>query len=407
MKKNILTLLSLVFVTTLFVQSVTPETPSRFWNFQSIDTMKYSRDISREKLHDSSFDETISQQVKNIANTGATHIALATPYDEEFIPFLRRWVKSARDNNLKIWFRGNWAGWEKWFDYPQIDRKTHIEKTYAFITENPDLFENGDVFSACPECENGGPGDPRFNNDLEGHRSFLTEEYQVTKKAFDEIGKDVASNFASMNGDVAKLVMNQETTKAMDGIAVIDHYVKTPDQLVNDIRDISEKSGGKVILGEFGAPIVDIHGNMTEEEQAIWLESALTKLIKEPKLEGISYWVNSGGSTQLWDIQGNPRQAVEILTKVYRPKEVKGVVKNEIGTPISPAVIQTSAQSTETDSNGMFVLPVLSSGETIQVSAEGYAEKKVISEESPTEVTLIKKDPSMWFIMLRFIHNIF
>src|SRR3989344_6298983 len=84
----------------------------------SIDTMKYSRDVAREKLNSSSFDEVIDKQVSEISATGATHIAIGTPYDDEFLPFLKRWVVAARKYNLKVWFRGNLSGWEEWFGYP-------------------------------------------------------------------------------------------------------------------------------------------------------------------------------------------------------------------------------------------------------------------------------------------------
>jgi len=47
-------------------------TPATWWEFQSIDTMKYSRDLSREKINDPSFDTVIQTQVKNIADTGKT-----------------------------------------------------------------------------------------------------------------------------------------------------------------------------------------------------------------------------------------------------------------------------------------------------------------------------------------------
>ncbi|MDP3888564.1 MAG: hypothetical protein Q8Q24_00825, partial [bacterium] len=104
---------------------VSPVPQKHIMEFKSIDTMKYSRDIAREKLNDPSFDKVIDTQVKNIADTGATHVAIATPYDEEFLPILKRWVSSARKYNLKVWFRGNWSGWEGWFDYPKIDRSTH------------------------------------------------------------------------------------------------------------------------------------------------------------------------------------------------------------------------------------------------------------------------------------------
>ena len=34
---------------------------------------------------------------------------------------------------LKVWFRGNLAGWEKWFDYEKIGRNTHKIKIKEFI----------------------------------------------------------------------------------------------------------------------------------------------------------------------------------------------------------------------------------------------------------------------------------
>lgn len=316
----ILILLILIFAFLSFFSKAPKNTNQKvhFWQVQSIDTMKYSRDVAREKLGDPYFDSIIEQQIKDIAGTSATHVAIGTPYDSEFIPFLKRWVSSVRKYNLKVWFRGNWSGWEKWFDYKPIDRKDHIEKTVKFILENPDLFEDGDIFSACSECENGGPGDPRHNGDARGHREFLIEEYRATKGAFEKIGKKVASNFNSMNGDVAKLVMDKETTKAMGGIVVVDHYVASPEQLIIDIKALSKKSGGKIVLGEFGAPIPDIHGEMSEQEQKEWLEKALGKLFNMDDVIGVNYWTNVGSSTELWDARGNPRSAVEIIKKYYK-----------------------------------------------------------------------------------------
>lgn len=325
MKKNIiLTLIIVILVFLIFLSSqkkvattISPLSPNRIMEFKSIDTMKYSRDPSREKLNDPSFDDLINKQTANIAKTGATHIAIATPYDEEFLPILKRWVAAARKNNLKVWFRGNWSGWEQWFDYDSINRTIHIEKTKAFILNNPELFEDGDVFTACPECENGGPGDPRRTGDINGFRKFMIDEYSVTKNAFSKINKNVSSNFDSMNADVAKKIMDKNTTKSMDGIVVIDHYVSSPDQLVFDIQQISIASGGRIVLGEFGVPIPDLNGDMTEEEQANWIEKALSKLITMKEVKGVNYWVNTGGSTQLWDEKGNERKSVSVITKYY------------------------------------------------------------------------------------------
>lgn len=360
------------------------------WQFRAIDTMKYSRDPSREKINDPTYDEVINKQVGDIAATGATHVAIATPYDEEFLPMLRRWVKVARQHDLKIWFRGNWSGWEGWFEYPKITRAEHIEKTKAFILANPDLFEDGDVFSACPECENGGPGDPRMNNDAAGHKQFLIEEYTMTKQAFKDINKDVASNYHSMNGDVARLIMDKETTAALDGLVVVDHYVRTPDQLVEDVKDYAEQSGGKVVLGEFGAPIPDINGEMTEEEQALWLREALQKLSETDALVGLSYWTNVGGSTQLWNNDGTPRKAVEELTNIYSAKAVTITVKNDIGEKIRK------------DLSYMY----FHNNYPVTIAAEGYLPQTVIIDGKNKTVVLQKEEESLLFKIRKFFNNL-
>jgi len=381
-----------------------------FWEVQSIDTMKYSRDLSREKLKDPSFDIVIDGQVKAIAETGATHVAISTPYDEEFLPILKRWIASARNNNLKIWFRGNWSGWEKWFDYESINREEHIKKTKEFIIANKDLFEDGDIFSACPECENGGPGDPRRTGDVEGFRSFLISEYSATKQAFVEIGRSVASNYHPMNADIARLIMDKETTTALGGIVAIDHYVKDPEKLIQDIKDLHEQSGGKIVLAEFGAPIPDIHGIISEEDQAKWLDSLLEKSTDLPELIGINYWVNVGGTTELWYKGGKAKPAVSILKKFYTPELLSGYLINELGKPVPNASVLFLSRTTQTDEKGFFQFPKISGeNEALHISAESYNDQTIISRKLGQNelIVLIKTKPSLWFHILRFFHNLF
>ena len=316
-----------VVLSLLFFEHNSSPGTSTIWAFQSIDTMKYSRDLSRQEMHDVSFNTVIDTQVKNIAATGATHIAIDTPYDEEFFPMLQRWVAAARKYNLKVWFRGNFSGWEGWFGYSKITREEHIIKTQEFILKHRDIFEDGDIFTACPECENGGPGDPRQTGDIEGHRQFLIDEYLVTKSAFRQIGKNVASNYDSMNGDVASAVMDKATTKALDGIVVIDHYVATPEQLVTKVHQIAQQTGGKVVLGEFGAPIPDINGDMTQDQQAAWISQALNLLVNTPDVIGMNYWTNQGSTTALWNDDGSERKAVSAIKNFYSTAFVRGVTR--------------------------------------------------------------------------------
>lgn len=307
-----------VFTRSLKSDLVSPRpSPKPLWSIRSVDTMKYSRDLAREKRTDDKFDQVIDQQVKAIASTGASHIAIATPYDQEFVPFLRRWVDSARKYKLKVWFRGNFSGWEKWFDHKRITRAEHLALLTDFITGNPFLFEEGDIFTPCPECENGGPGDPRVTGDIEGHRQFLIDSTRVGRDAFVTIGKNVEVGYHSMNYDVAMAVMDKPTTQAVGGIVAVDHYLSSSAKMIKDIQALKDRSGGKIFLGEFGAPIPDLNGEMSEDEQADWLRQTLDLLVVNKSVIGLNYWVNVGGSTELWGSDGLPRRGVDVLTSFY------------------------------------------------------------------------------------------
>lgn len=391
-----------------FFRPQATEAPVSWWEVQSIDTMKYSRDPSREKLRDPSYDRVIDLHVKNIAQTGATHVAIGTPYDAEFLPIMKRWVAAARRYNLNVWFRGNWSGWERWFGYPSITRDEHMGKTESFIRDNSDLFVDGDIFTPCTECENGGPGDPRKTGDAAGHRAFLIDEYRVTKEAFRRIGRDVRSNFNSMNGDVARLIMDKDTTQALGNIVVIDHYVASADNLVRDIKDIAKRSGGKVMLGEFGAPIPDIHGAMTDEQQAEWLSTALGELAQIPELIGVNYWVSVGGSTQLWNEKNQARPAVKVLRSFYTPKVANATVTDELQRPIANARVSSDIRTATTDTKGKFQLPYIGENETIDVGAQGFKEKKVLINQNNqnTNIVLTQDREGLLFTVLKFLRQL-
>lgn len=409
MIKSLVLLLVFSFFFIILDKPQAQEPKTSWWEIQSVDVMKYSRDIAREKLKDKSFDRIIDEQVKDIAETGATHIAIGTPYDEEFLPFLKRWVVKARQNGLKVWFRGNFSGWEKWFEYEGISREEHTIKIKEFILKNPDLFEDGDLFTSCPECENGGPGDPRMINDKVGHQNFLISEYKVTKDAFNQIGKNVMANTYSMNGDVARLVMDENTTKELDGVVVIDHYVQSPDRLVQDIENYSIQSGGgKIILGEFGAPIPDIHGQMDQQQQADYLNTVFEKLSTSDNLIGINYWVSVGGSTQLWDGEGTKRMAADVLKNYFTPTIIKGQVINEIGQPIKDAEISAGQKTVKTDIDGKFTLAVVGDTNSLMVQKDGYNKSNYQPNQTDNDIYVLRmNNPGTLYQVLKSIYSLF
>jgi hypothetical protein len=267
-----------------------------------------------------------------------------------------------------------------------------VALTEQFILNNKNLFEDGDFFTGCPECENGGPGDPRMNGDAEGHRLFLIREYDVATKAFKTIGKNVSASLHSMNYDVARLIMNKPTTKALGGIVAIDHYVKSPVKLASDIRNLAEYSGGKIFLGEFGAPIPDIHGRLTDEQQATWISDALAQAISEPALIGVNYWVNVGGSTELWN-QKDAKPAVAALTSFYTPRTIEGSVVDQFDKPIAKAKVKTKHRETTTDALGRFILPVLSSDTELYIQPPEEIETTTQIDTFAQNAKIIIKTP--------------
>ena len=283
--------------------------------------------------------------------------------------------------------------------------------TRNFILNNPNLFKDGDIFTACPECENGGPGDPRHNGDLSGHRAFLIKEYQTTESAFEKIGKKVRSNFNSMNGDVASLVMNKATTQVLGGIVAVDHYVATPDKLAADIKRLSANSGGKVVLSEFGVPIPDINGKMSELEQAKWISNALEKLVKMNELEGLNYWVSVGGSTEIWPRNGKPKMAVQTITKFFTPEIFSGFIVDESGKPIIGALISGEYTSILSGLNGHFKMPYLKDRPmTLEIKAPEYLVKTYAidpNNDKQAEIVLMKERPSLISRFWQFIKSIF
>ncbi len=306
-----------VFSSIVFAYVSESDHPNTLFAIQSIDTMKDSRDLARIMLKDSSFDSMINQEMMLIASSGATHVAIDTPYDAEFLPVLRLWVTSARAHGLSIWFRGNFSGWEKWFDYPAMSENEHIEATKQFLTNNHDIFVSGDIFTPCPECENGGPGDPRKTGNVTGFREFLMREHKEAEQIFKNNQKNV-SVYSSMNPDVAKIVMDRATTKALGGIVVIDDYSPSAERLESYIHALHEQTKAPVFLGEFGAPIPDINGSMTEEEQAAFIESLYVVLKRNNDIVyGTNYWVLRQGSTALINDDMTPRIAYDVVKKYY------------------------------------------------------------------------------------------
>jgi hypothetical protein len=251
----------------------------------------------------------------------------------------------------------------------------HIQKTTAFIKNHPELFEDGDAFTGCPECENGAQGDPRQTGKVDEYRHFLIDEHIQMAQAFASIHKNVNTSLMSMNKDVADLVMDQPTASGVGGFVTIDHYVKDPSQLVKDVDALAAKTKAKIVLGEFGAPIPDLNGNLSADDQAKWIDQALKGLLTSHNLYGLSYWTNEDGSTAIWNDAHAPKPAVETLTKYYMPLQLFGSIKDELGFGINGVVIEANNRKYEAK-DGEYLIPIYGY-QTVTFKRSGYDDKKI------------------------------
>ncbi len=342
-----------------------------FWKYQCIDTMKVSRDEARSLPGSSKLAAEVDFQVATIKSLGANCIAIGTPYDEEFIPYLKFWVRKARQNNVHVWFRGNWSSWEGWFDHKKdLTPQKHIELTRQFILSHPDLFENGDIFTPAPEAENAWPNGSA-GNDKDAFRQFLIKEYQVSQNAFDQIGKNVETNWLSMSGGVAKNVLDQNTVDAIGDTVTLDHYVTDPEDMANYINYFKNNYHANVVIGEFGAPIPDLNGDMDENQQAAFVEKLLHELyVNRASIHAINYWTLTDSSTSIYSSSTHqPRKVAQVIKSYFIPAIIKGRITNPLGDPVIDVTIATTdnGSSTKTDGNGNYTIVVPAKDVTINI----------------------------------------
>lgn len=311
----------------------------RFWKYQCIDTMKTSRDEARSLPKQGDTEKVITKELDAIQDLGANCVVVGTPYDEEFVPFLTLWVEAAHKRGLSVWFRGNFSGWEGWYGYPKnMTPQEHIAQTEKFILNHANLFFDGDAFDPCPECEGGGPWSVPFDNTQ--YLKFKQEEVRSMDEAFGKIQKKVITNRLSTIGGRARDVYDAGTVKSLRGVVTIDHYVKDTIGMESYIRYFRDKFKARTFIGEFGAPIPDINGDMSESDQADFIGSVFDVFYRNrADIEGINYWVLTGGTTSLLYPDGSYRKAAFVVKSYYEPINLSFTITDSLGEKINGAQI--------------------------------------------------------------------
>lgn len=389
--------------------SVLPEPPAgRLWHFQCIDTMKYSRDAARDYLNDPKRAEIfINKEVDIIKSLGTTCVSVGTPYDEEFIPYLRQWVNIVHSKGLNVWFRGNFSAWENWFSYGYLKNpEDHHAKLNFFITHHQDLFANGDILSPAPEAENGVLGNPWASSaSAEALREFVWKSADTCQQAILAIKKQVSCGYFSANGDVARDIYNHDLLQKAGAVTVIDHYISSTVKYGQDLDLYAQKHGLPIVIGEFGAPIPDLNGDMNEDEQARFVGELFRQFyVHKKQILGLNYWVLRGGSTRLINDDGSERKVMEVVRDYFMPGQIAGTVVDGIGRKVKNAVITTSdgVQQISANKKGEFILNLPPGSVELTVASKGYSSSVARVETTRAGKSVVKVivhpiKPSLWY----------
>lgn len=401
-----------------FAPKAFAEPAATLWQYQCIDTMKDSRDNARNWSNRTDLIPLVTKEISAIKSLGANCVSVGTPYDDEFGAYLRVWVDQAHKQGLKIWFRGNLAGWEGWFSYPLLSGVSeHHEKIKHFILSHPSYFNDGDIFTPAPEPEAGKIiGDPR-NSESQKREflDFLVDSYDNCVSSFELIDVKAVCGFFSTNGDIAKHILTPETVAKIGNVVVVDHYVSDPSVLVSDLVNLQEKFKTKIMLGEFGAPIPDLNGNMSQSQQADFINTVFKGLVEHRDfMLGANYWVLTDGSSALYGPNLTPREAAAVVKNYYIPASIKGAVTDTQGKKLSGVQVklENGPEKVNTDENGQYSITAPPGQAQITVEREAYkSESTLVTAVSGKEIsknfTLQAKNLGWWGKVLDFVKGLF
>lgn len=273
------------------------------WPLRSVDTQVISKhwpDVTRD---------AVIEQVALIKQLGANYVAIGTPYDR--VEDMRMWAEEIHAAGMNVWFRSHWAEWEGDEGLPAtMSPEEYLDRTRAFIVNNPDLFHEGDAFTVAVEAEQVGIGLGKRFLTWNEYRDFLWAEITVASEAFISIGLEgkVHTNWLSMNGWIVDNVMTQEFAQRI-GLIVVDHFPGQTqtigekdnipfivDQMLVDLDRYHEKLGVPIILGEWGYQIFQ---NVDDASQAEFVELLLSRVSTRSYLIGLNYWVHMGNPAAL------------------------------------------------------------------------------------------------------------
>ncbi len=294
---------------------------------QSIDSMKDTKDtICGQRPLD-----WINKWLDKAVELGANYVAISTPYENpscgDALSYTKTWVKAIRAHGMHVWHRHMPLSFEGIYSTPKTTGNNYLDLISNYIKNNPDLFENGDIFTPIPEPQNGGiQGITYCANSVCQFQSaaqfnqWLRDAMTTAKNAEQAIGKDMKIGYYGFDGFVAWGDKNpdwhgilEDSTVAQMGNITIDHYPElvgeTMDQSLTALQ--TKYPTTPIVIGEYGT----VNGQNVDQEVQDTMTAA-----KNHKVVGFNYWQfgPSGSGEQLINTDFSNRSSFYKVQSFYR-----------------------------------------------------------------------------------------
>ncbi len=296
------------------------------FRLQSADVMKWSKDDLFSQKTDAQM-AAVALQLKSL---GATHVAVATPYDDPSAypggpapeGYLERWIVAIRGQGMHVFFRRQWLSWEGIYGVakntargigttPNVlngtDTTSYLALTYLYWKANAGhLVQAGDIVCPCPEPENGGingvtgSAPYQFTN-ANLFRAWLRDAVTVVNQALEPsnlkgsvfVGLYGTSGFIVFgNGGNPKGFLDDRTVEAL-AIVGMDDYPTPASNMGADLDAYRALYQLPLALTEWGT----INESNDADRQAA-IDAVTSSLKARPWTVGMNYWSVIGGANE-------------------------------------------------------------------------------------------------------------
>ncbi len=300
--------------------AVSPSTPiaraATNWQIKSIDAQVVSKHWGT--VPESTI-QTIAEKAKSL---GATHLAIAVPYENQ--TEWQKWTRVVHGVGLKVWSRSHPNSWEGDNGIAaNLTPTDYNTKTSQFLSDNASFLQSGDLFTYCVEPENGKYWTVKYGGNWSSNTTAVTEYNKFIRDGITQgdailSGKGFAqgtinTRLVSVNGWIANNILEQSTVDLM-GVITVDHYVEfddsgnritnniqaMKDKMSRDLDQLRQRWGKRLFIGEWGFPIDQ---ELSDEEQRIVTEGIFS-IFASKDLLGVNYWNFMGNTARLLNDSG-------------------------------------------------------------------------------------------------------